>query len=46
MRTCRMENSPLKSVDEVGEMEIRGSSDVAVQTSLNIAAIQSGVSPA
>ena len=39
VRTCRMENPPPKSVDKVEKME-RGSSDVAVQTSSNIAAIR------
>ena len=38
VRTCRMENPPLKSV-EMSKTE-RGSSDVAVQTSSNIAAIR------
>ena len=39
VRTCRLENPPLKSVDEMSKME-KGSSDVAVQTSSNIAAIR------
>ena len=39
MRPCRMENSFLKSVDEVGKTE-RGSSGIAVQTSSSIAAIR------
>ena len=39
LRTCHWENSALKPVDELGKME-RGYSDVAVQTSLNIAAIR------
>ena len=39
VRTCRIENPPFKSVDEMSKME-KGSSDVAVQTSSNIAAIR------
>ena len=38
-RSCRMENSSFKSVDEIGKME-RRSSDVAVQASSNIAPIR------
>ena len=39
VRTCVMENSPLKAVDQVAKME-RGSSDAAVHTFLNILAIR------
>ena len=39
VRTCRMENPPLKTVVEVNKLE-RGASDMAVQASFNIAAIR------
>ena len=39
VRTCRMENPPLKSIEEVNKLE-RGASDVSVQTKSNIAAIR------
>ena len=39
VRACRMENPPLKSIEEVNKMD-RGASDVSVQTKSNIAAIR------